>query len=161
MISIKTELPWWLSGKESACQCRRPGFDTWSGEIPHAAQQPSLCATVTEPVLWSPGATTTEPTRCKYRSPGACAPQREKPLQREACTSQLEKSPRSSQWEKSPCSSQREKSPRSNKDPPQPKQNKYFLKAENGRVLVISFADSFTAEWFVFKVSHRNSACND
>ena len=22
-----TELPWWLSGKESACQCRRCGFD--------------------------------------------------------------------------------------------------------------------------------------
>ena len=27
-------LPWWLSGKESACQCRRPGFDPWVGKIP-------------------------------------------------------------------------------------------------------------------------------
>ena len=27
-------LPWWLSGKESTCQCRRRGFDPWSGEIP-------------------------------------------------------------------------------------------------------------------------------
>ena len=27
-------LPWWLSGKESACQCRRCGFDTWAGKIP-------------------------------------------------------------------------------------------------------------------------------
>ena len=27
-------LPWWLSGKESACQCRRWGFDPWVGKIP-------------------------------------------------------------------------------------------------------------------------------
>ena len=26
-------LPWWLSGKESACQCRRPGFDPWGKKI--------------------------------------------------------------------------------------------------------------------------------
>ena len=26
-------LPWGLSGKESACQCRRPGFDPWFGKI--------------------------------------------------------------------------------------------------------------------------------
>ena len=26
-------LPWWLSGKESACQCRRWGFDPWVREI--------------------------------------------------------------------------------------------------------------------------------
>ena len=40
-----------LSSKESACQCRRHGFDPWSGKIPHAAGQLSLCATTTEPVL--------------------------------------------------------------------------------------------------------------
>ena len=22
-------LPWWFSGKESTCQCRRHGFDPW------------------------------------------------------------------------------------------------------------------------------------
>ena len=27
-------LPWWLSGKEFACQCRRRGFDPWVGKIP-------------------------------------------------------------------------------------------------------------------------------
>ena len=30
-------LPWWLSGKESACQCKRLkrlGFDLWVGKIP-------------------------------------------------------------------------------------------------------------------------------
>ena len=39
---------WWLSGKESACQCRRHGFDSWSRKIP---EQLSPCATTTEPVL--------------------------------------------------------------------------------------------------------------
>ena len=27
-------LPWWLSGKESACQCRRLKFDPWVRKIP-------------------------------------------------------------------------------------------------------------------------------
>ena len=27
------ELTWWLSGKESACQCRRHGFNPWVREI--------------------------------------------------------------------------------------------------------------------------------
>ena len=26
--------PWWLSNKESACRCRRLGFDPWFGKIP-------------------------------------------------------------------------------------------------------------------------------
>ena len=44
MISISCDkhrdkygLPWWLSGKEYACQCRRHrrrGFDPWVGKIP-------------------------------------------------------------------------------------------------------------------------------
>ena len=29
-----TGLPWWLSGKDSACQCRRHGFDPWVWKIP-------------------------------------------------------------------------------------------------------------------------------
>jgi len=28
------KLPSWLSGKESACQCWRQGFDPWVGKIP-------------------------------------------------------------------------------------------------------------------------------
>ena len=32
-------LPWWCSGWESACQCRRHGLEPWSGKIPHAAEQ--------------------------------------------------------------------------------------------------------------------------
>ena len=26
--------PWWLSGKESTCQCKRPGFDLWVAKTP-------------------------------------------------------------------------------------------------------------------------------
>ena len=32
-------LCWWLSGKKSACQCRRHRFDTWSRKIPHATEK--------------------------------------------------------------------------------------------------------------------------
>ena len=27
-------LPWWLSGKESVCQCRRHRFDSWIRKMP-------------------------------------------------------------------------------------------------------------------------------
>ena len=30
----KSGLPWWLSGKVSACQCRRCGFSSWVRKIP-------------------------------------------------------------------------------------------------------------------------------
>ena len=39
-------VPWWLSGKEFTCQCRRHGF----GKIPHAAEQLSPSTTTTEPM---------------------------------------------------------------------------------------------------------------
>ena len=36
------ELPWWLSGEESTCQCRRHRFDPWIGQIPwRRAWQPA------------------------------------------------------------------------------------------------------------------------
>ena len=44
-------LPWWLSGKESTCQCRRHGFNPWSRKIPRAMEQLSPCVTTIEPVL--------------------------------------------------------------------------------------------------------------
>ena len=53
-------LPWWLSGKESACPCRRHRFDLWSRKIPHAEKWLSPCATTTKPVLQIPGVATTE-----------------------------------------------------------------------------------------------------
>jgi len=39
--------------KNLPCQCRGPEFDPWSGKILHATRQLSLCATTTEPGLWS------------------------------------------------------------------------------------------------------------
>ena len=53
-------LPWWLSGKESTCHCRRHKVDPWSGKIPRAVEQLSPCATTIESVLQSWGITTTE-----------------------------------------------------------------------------------------------------
>ena len=44
MPRLNPGLPWWLSGEESAYQCRRHGFDPWSGRISYATEQLSLCA---------------------------------------------------------------------------------------------------------------------
>ena len=33
-------VPWWLSREESACQCRRLGFDPWVGKIPWIRKWP-------------------------------------------------------------------------------------------------------------------------
>ena len=67
-------LHWWCSGKESACQCRRHGFDPWSEKIPYAEEQLSLCTTTIKPVLHNPGAATTEPVCHVYWSPGTLEP---------------------------------------------------------------------------------------
>ena len=48
---------------------RGHGFEPWSRKIPHAAEQLSPCATTTEPALYIPRATTTEPTCHNYQSP--------------------------------------------------------------------------------------------
>lgn len=42
-------LPWWSGGQESASQCREHGFDPYSGEIPRASEELSLCAMTAEP----------------------------------------------------------------------------------------------------------------
>ena len=34
MSKLRPGLPWWLSGKEPICQCRRHCFDLWVGTIP-------------------------------------------------------------------------------------------------------------------------------
>ena len=33
-VYTHTGVPWWLSGKESTCQCRRLGFNPWVRKIP-------------------------------------------------------------------------------------------------------------------------------
>ena len=67
---------WLKKKKKSACQCRRHEFDAWSGKIPHAEEQLSLCATTSEPVLYI-----WEPQLLKPACPRACALQEKKPLQ--------------------------------------------------------------------------------
>ena len=34
LTEFVTGLPWWLSGKEPTCQCKRRGFNLWVGKIP-------------------------------------------------------------------------------------------------------------------------------
>ena len=107
-------LPWWLSGKESACQCRRPGLDLWSGEDP-------TCLGATKSAGHSYWAHALEPRSCNYLAhtpqlvkptgPRAHAQQQEKLPQWEACGPHLESSSHLLQWEKSP---------HSNEDPAQP-----------------------------------------
>ena len=43
---------------ESACQCWRHGFSLWSGKMPRAGGQRSLCTASPEPVLAPRDATT-------------------------------------------------------------------------------------------------------
>ena len=89
-------LPWWLSGKESACLGRRrQGFSPSSRKIPHAMEQLSPHATTIKPVLQNPGATATEPTTLQPHK-SACARayalQQEKPNDEKPAL-QLESSP--------------------------------------------------------------------
>ena len=78
-------LPWWLSSKESTCQCRRHGSDPWSRKIPHATEQLSARATATEPVPQSLGAAT---AACEPESP--CSPLRVGAAVRCLCTATRE-----------------------------------------------------------------------
>ena len=52
--SIQQGFPGGSVVKSQRRGCR---FNPWSGKIPHASKQLSLCATTTEPAFWSPRAT--------------------------------------------------------------------------------------------------------
>ena len=110
-------LPWWLSGKESTCQCRRHGFDPWSSKIPYTSEQLSPCATAIELVLESLGAATTEFTCRNYWSLCALEPAL---CNRGSCRSEKQ----GQRLESSPCSLKPEGSPRSSEDPALLKINK-------------------------------------
>ena len=56
-------LPWWLSGKESTCKCRRNGFDPWS-----LIQENPTCLRATKPMHHNYWAYALEPKSCKYWS---------------------------------------------------------------------------------------------
>ena len=43
IYKIRVRLPWWLYGKESACQRRRHGFNRRSRRIPQVAEHLSPC----------------------------------------------------------------------------------------------------------------------
>ena len=77
--------------RESACQGRVGGFEPWSGNIPHASEQLSLCASS----YWA------RVLRCWSPVSRVCAHalQQERPPQREACPRNAEQ-PRSQQLEK-------------------------------------------------------------
>ena len=69
ILKLKSRgLPWWLSGKENACQCRGHRLDPWSGKIPYATKQTSWCVRAPQPALQRLGTATTEPTCGNYRS---------------------------------------------------------------------------------------------
>ena len=107
-------LPWWLRGKEPACQCRRHGFHPWPGKIQRAVEQLSPCSTTIEPVLQGPGATST----------AALAPESQPALHRKKSRCSEKPSAAIREWPLPVLHSQR-KHPSSNEDPAQPKVNKH------------------------------------
>ena len=76
-LKQKSGLPW-RSGKEPSCQCRRHGFNPWSGKTPHATEQLSSCTTTTE--AWAPY-TLPSATRETTATRGLQAATRGKPAQ--------------------------------------------------------------------------------
>ena len=111
-------LPWWLSGKESAYQCRGHGFDPWYGTIPHALEQLSPCTATMrlrsralELKLLSPHATAAEACMPKHMLRNKRSHSNENPTH-------LELIP---QLESGSPFPQQEKNPYSNEHPAQPK----------------------------------------
>ena len=49
-------LPKWLSGKESACQCRRQGFDPWVRKIPWRRERQPTPVLLPGEIPWTEGA---------------------------------------------------------------------------------------------------------
>ena len=115
---------WWLSDKESACQCRRHGFDpTWVWSM---IWEDTTCLGATKPLHRNHWASALEP---RNHNCWAYVLQRPKPKQPRACVLQQEKPPEweahASQLESSTCLLQLEKSLQSNEDPAQLKVNKH------------------------------------
>ena len=71
-------LPWWLSGKGFTCQCRRLGFNPWSGKIPHAAEQRSPRAATT--TTQYPRARTLQLEKSLHSNKDPAQPKIEKPF---------------------------------------------------------------------------------
>ena len=48
-------LPWWLSGEESACQCRRCRFDPWGWEDPLEEEMATHSSILAPEITWTEG----------------------------------------------------------------------------------------------------------
>ena len=116
----QTGLLRWLSGKESACQCRRHGLDPRFWKIPHAVKQ-------------------LKPVNHDY---WACAPESRSRSYGSLCTlqpvlhnkrSHCNEKPTHHCWS-SPCMPQPEKRLHSKEDPAQPKQIKLFKKPQRKNI---------------------------
>ena len=46
-------LPWWLSGKESTCQCRRCEFNPWVGKIPWRREMAPHSSSLAWEIPWT------------------------------------------------------------------------------------------------------------
>ena len=46
-------LPWWLRGKESACQCRRCRFNSWVGKIPPEKEMATHSSILARVIPWT------------------------------------------------------------------------------------------------------------
>ena len=101
------QLPWCLSGEESACQYRRPRFYPWSGKS-HVPQSNWACALDPR----SRNYWVHKPQRLKPAHARTGFPEQEKPPRWDVCTPRLESRPGSPHLEKSP---------HSNGDPARPK----------------------------------------
>ena len=72
-------LPWWYSGSESTCHCRRHGFDPSCRKIPHATEQLKAQETQLLSLLAaSPCSTTREAIAMQRMESGPRSPQPEK-----------------------------------------------------------------------------------
>ena len=50
-VCLCFRLPWWISGKERTCQCRRLGFNPWVGKIPWRRKcNPLQCSCLENPM---------------------------------------------------------------------------------------------------------------
>ena len=110
-------LPWWLSGKESSCQCRNTGSVPDLGRSQHAAGELSPCATTIELVLQSLGIINTE-AKCHHclsqLTLGPDSATKEAPVMASLCTASKEQPPVTTPRQK----------PTHHEDPTQPKINK-------------------------------------
>ena len=55
MLMKLLRLPWWLSGKESACQYRRLGFDPWVRKIPLEKETAACSHILAWEIPWTVG----------------------------------------------------------------------------------------------------------